>query len=361
MQKLWEDDIFGKVRKEDWLAIGNVSPTRPNDVVDSLLGDDKTDNILAKWESIASEYQTPVAAEFHALDTEAKTTFRVPIDAHSIEKGLIKVKINQSERLRTLARSGVQGSQELYNYVMDDGIRLADQVIIRSKMAKNELLATGQVTIHENNLDLTIPYGVTEAQKGFILDFSASAQTDIPTQLQNIVDTAKSKGVSLNGMLLSSRMLTKLRSNKEIQKLINGIYGEGAMVRKSALTAFLNDEYDIANVAVTDNIYNSFKGFDENGRPEVEAHRLYPNDKITFFAGNPAGKLGIGLWGDSPEVDAANFYKVGTSAVNPYVYIMQWMEADPAVLWTKASGLFMPVLYNPASLYIATEAKADAV
>ena len=33
---------------------------------------------------------------------------------------------------------------------------------------------------------------------------------------------------------------------------------------------------------------------------------------------------------------------------------MQWMETDPAVLWTKASGLFIPVLYNPNSLFIAT-------
>jgi hypothetical protein len=32
------------------------------------------------------------------------------------------------------------------------------------------------------------------------------------------------------------------------------------------------------------------------------------------------------------------------------------METDPAVLWTKASGLFMPVLYNPDSLFIATVA-----
>ena len=30
------------------------------------------------------------------------------------------------------------------------------------------------------------------------------------------------------------------------------------------------------------------------------------------------------------------------------------MEKDPAVLWTKASGLFMPVIYNPTTLHIAT-------
>ena len=35
--------------------------------------------------------------------------------------------------------------------------------------------------------------------------------------------------------------------------------------------------------------------------------------------------------------------------------ITQWAEKDPAVLWTKASALFMPVLFNPGSLWIATD------
>ena len=61
-----------------------------------------------------------------------------------------------------------------------------------------------------------------------------------------------------------------------------------------------------------------------------------------------------GLWGDSPEADAGAYYNVSGSGVSPYVTIMQWMESDPAVLWTKASALFMPVLYNPNSLFIAT-------
>ena len=32
----------------------------------------------------------------------------------------------------------------------------------------------------------------------------------------------------------------------------------------------------------------------------------------------------------------------------------QYAEHDPAVTWTKASGLFMPVLFSPDSLYVAT-------
>jgi len=357
--KLWEDEIFGKVRNEDWLAIGSQVPTRPNDPIDALLGDDKTDNIVAKWESLANEFQIPVMAQFHGFDTEAQTTFRMPIDTHSIEKGLIKVKINQSERLRTLNRSGVQGDQALYNYVMDDGIRLADQVITRTKVAKNELLATGKVTIKENNLDLTVDYGVPEDQLGFVIDFTDDAEKDVPSQIQDIIDVALAKGVTLTGFVTSSKMINKMRANKAIQKEINGIYGAGALVKRSELYAYLADEFGLTNIVLTDLTYGLFDGFDANGRPKVVSHRYFPQNTISFFSSNLAGKLGTGLWGNPPEVDMTGFYKINTSNLDPYVYITQKMEWDPAVLWTKASGLFMPVLYNPNSLFIAQGVDGD--
>ena len=95
----FEDNIFGLVPEKEWLDVG-FQVNRPNDPVDQLLGDTKTDNLVAYWQSIANEYQIPVMAQFHGFDTEANTTFRVPVDTHNIEKGLIKVKINQSERVR---------------------------------------------------------------------------------------------------------------------------------------------------------------------------------------------------------------------------------------------------------------------
>ena len=354
--QLWEDEIFGKVRNQDWLDIGSQVPTRPNDPIDGLLGDEKTDNITARWESLASEYQLPVMAQFHGFDTEAKTTFRAPIDNHNIEKGLIKVKINQSERLRTLMRAGVQGDQALYDYVMNDGIRLADQVITRTKVAKNELLATGKITIKENNLDLTVDYGVPSAQTQFTLDFSAGATSSIPDQIQAIIDAATDKGLSINGMLTSTKMLTKLRKDANLQKLVNGNNMAGALLRRAELEAFLADEWGINTVIVNDLKYVADWSIDKStGRPTTTSKRYYPDDRITFFVTNPGGRLGVGLWGDAPEVDMAGFYPNGASQLSPYVYISQKMEWDPAVLWTKASGLFIPVIYNPESLFIATE------
>jgi hypothetical protein len=348
----WEDNIFGKVSKRDWLDVGAQIPTRQNDPIDGLFGDEKTDNLVAYWESIASEYQIPMMAQFHGFDTESQKTFRVPVDTHNIEKGLIKVKINQSERLRELKRAGVEGDSRLYDYVLQDGIRLADQVVTRTKVAKNELMATGKVTIKENNLDLTVDYGVPAEQTSFSLDLSTSA--DIPSQLQAIIDAATDKGVIITGMMTSSKNLTKMRNNAALQKAINGNVGAGALLTRPQLETYLADEFGINSIVTNDLTYGSKAIIGADGRPVVTQSKYYPQNKVTFFAANPNGRLGTGLWGDSPEADAAGFYEVGGSTISPYVYIMQWMETDPTVMWTKASALFMPVLYNPNSLLIAT-------
>ena len=349
----WENNVLGFVPQTDWLSVP-FQVTRPNDPADRVFGDQKTDNLVAEWESIASEFQIPVMAHFHGFDTEANTTFRVPIDSHNIEKGLIKVKINQSERMRELLRSGVQGDSRLYDYVINDGVRLAEQVVTRTKVAKNELLATGKVTIKENNLDLTVDYGVPSAHLNLTLDFSASATKDIPTQLQEIVDAAADEGVILNGIFTSKNVIGKLRKNAAIQTAINGTYGAGALVRQSALEEYLSEEFGIDTVITNDLTYGASSTIGTNGRPSVITKRYYPKDKVTFFATKAGSNIGIGLWGDSPEADAAQFMQVSGSTESPYVWISQWMENDPAVLWTKASSLFMPVLYDPNSIYVAT-------
>lgn len=351
----FENNILGLIPNEEWLDMG-FQVTRPNDPIDGLFSDDKTDNLVAAWQSIASEYQIPVMAQFHGFDTEAQTTFRVPIDNHNIEKGLIKVKINQSERMRALFRAGVR-NDEMYDYVLNDGVRLADQVVTRTKVAKNELMATGKVTIKENNLDLTVDYGVPQQNTSFTLDFSDGA--DVPSQIQDIVDYATQIGVVITGMMTSKKNLTKMRKNASIQKVIGGNVSVGALVSRTSLNAYLEEEFGITRIIESDLTYGASAVIGADDRPQITTKRYFPQDKVTFFATNPSGRMGIGLWGNPPEVDAARFMDVNTSSPSPFVYISQWMEKDPAVLWTKASGLFMPVLYNPNSLFIATVVEGD--
>lgn len=352
----FENNVLGLIPATDWLNVG-FDVTRQNDPVDSLFGDLKTDNLVAEWESIASEYQIPVMAQFHGFDTEAQKTFRTPIDHFNIEKGLIKVKINQSERLRALIGRGVQNETQLYDYVLNDGFRLAEQVFTRSKVAKNELLATGKVTIKENNLDLTVDYGVAEEQTELTLDIGASAV--IPDQLQAIVDAALAKGVVITGMVTSRANLTKMRKNETIQLAINGNAQAGQLVKTSAFNAYLEEEYGISRIIVNDLTYALPNPTYENGRPIITQARYFPADKITFFGVTVGNTLGTGLWGNPPEADVPQFLSGRASTDRPFVYVSQWAEKDPAVLWTKASALFMPVLYSPDSLWIATVTDGD--
>lgn len=346
----FENDILGLISQQEWLDVG-FQVNRPNDPIDGLFGDERTNNIVAAWQSIAAEYQIPMMAQFHGFDTEANTTFRVPVDTHNIEKGLIKVKINQSERMQALLRSGVR-EDELYDYIINDGVRLADQVVTRTKVAKNEVMATGSMTIKENNLSLTVDYGVPSDQLALEIDLSADA--DIPAQLQSVVDAATEKGITLTGMMTSKKNLTKMRNNTALQKVVSGNISVGAMLRAGEFNAFLNEEYGIGQIVTNDLTYGADSKIGADGRPIITTKRYYPQDKITFFTTNPGGRLGTGLWGDPPEINLPGFYPVNGSGESPYVYVTQKMEWDPAVLWTKASGLFIPVLYNPNSLWIAT-------
>ena len=359
---LFRDNVLGFIPEKDWLSVG-FDVNRPGDPIDGLFGDEKTDNLVAYWQSIANEYQIPVMAQFHGFDVEAQKTFRVPVDTNNIEKGLIKVKLNQSERLRELTRAGVQGDEAIYDYVMNDGLRLAEQVVTRTKVAKNELLATGKVTIKENDLDLTVDYGVPAANLNKTLDFGVGASKDIPTQLQELVDETTAKGITLNGMVLPRAILTKLRQNTAVQRAINGTNMQGILVRNSDLRAYLDEEFGIGEVITNDLTYNIPGAVSStNGIPDLTAARYFPANNVSFFATNNSGRIGAGLWGDPPEVDAARAFDGGVAASgeSPYVYISQWGEKDPAVLWTKASALFMPVLYNPNGLYVATVVETAA-
>lgn len=349
----FEDSVFGKVAKKDLLQIG-YDVTRPNDPVDQVIDDDKTDNLIAEWESLAAEYSIPVMAQFHAFDVESQKTLRAPIDSHNIEKGLIKVKIDQSERLRALTDRGVTNENTLYNKVLNDGYNLAEEVFTRSKVAKNELLANGKITIRENNLNITVDYGVPAGNLNKVLDFGAGASKPLDEQLLDLVAEARTNGSPITGIYTSASMLAKLRKSPVLQAVINGSTMVGKLIRQADLEAYFADELKINRILTNDLVYSLPLTMGNNGRPVVTKRRYYPENKITFFSAND--KIGRGLWGDPPEVSASKFMQVEESEVSPYVYVTQYAENDPAVIWTKASGLFMPVLFQPDSLYVASAA-----
>lgn len=347
-------ETLGMLNPADLLETG-FRVERPADPLEGIFTDEQTNNLVATYHSIASEYMIPQMAQFHAFDVPAQQSIPAPLTEHNVEKGLIKVKRSTSELLRQLLGRGVTVEDELYNYVMDFASDLSEQVVTRAKVARAEVMATGKMTIAENGLNLTIDYGVPAANLAHTLDLGAGASTDAPAQIQAIVDAAADGGVALNGMVTSRSVLTKLRSNGAVQKAINGTNAQGVLVSNQALQAWLADEYGIVTVIADDLSYSLPYELDANGIPQASANRYFPKNVVSFFGTTNGMKFGAGLWGVPPEEDIASFYTGGVQgSQNPYVYITQWAEKDPAVLWTKASALYIPVLFNPHGLHVAT-------
>ena len=350
----FQNHILGMLNPKDTLSTGFQFVARPADPLEGLFTDETTPNLVATYHTMASQYSIPQMAQFHAFDVPAQKSIPAPIDEHNVEKGLIKVKRNTTELLRQLTGRGVVQEEALYDAVMDFASDLSNQVITRAKVARAELLATGKVTIKENDVNITVDYGVPAANLAKTLDLGAGAAKDVATQLQELVDDAADEGVTLTGMICARSTLTKMRQNAGIQKAINGVNMEGVLVTNAQLRAWLDDEFGISTVITDDLSYSTPYTMDANGRPVVHQHRYYPNTKATFFGTSNGMRLGAGLWGVPPEVDLAAYYDGGVQNRDQYTYISQWTEKDPAILWTKASALFMPVLFNPNSLYVAT-------
>ena len=344
--------IPGLVSEKDLLETGFIIE-RPNDPLEGLFPDRETDNLVAEWYTMAHEYQIPVMAQFHAFDVPAQKSDRAPVDEQNVEKCLIKSKRNTSELLRQLLKRGVRLESELYKKVMDDAAALNDEVVTRAKVARHELIATGQVTIKENGLDEVIDYGVPANHKNKTLDVGSGAKKGILEQIQDIIDQAVDEGVTLNGIVCGKAFIAKLRRNPQVQIAINGNTSSGILIGRRQIEDFLAEEFDLTQVVIDEQRYAEPYKERVNNRPVVKAHRYYPADRVTFFGTYNGMSLGAGLWGAPPEVEIANFAQV-SGGENPFVYITQWAEKDPAILWTKASALYVPVLYAPQSLFIAS-------
>lgn len=310
---------------------------------DTLFPDIKTENLEAEYERLSEGMELPTAAMVHAFDTEAAIGVRPAFEKVSIEKLLIKEKINQSERLSHLLNKGVRESR-LVDYVYDDMNRLANSVKTRTEIAKMEVMATGKMTIKENNLDMTIDYGVNK-NKSFT-DWDDPTH-DILSDIAEAVAEAKEAGYTVNAALTSDKIVGFMLKNDGIIKSIHGVNGAGMLVTKAQLSTLMNELFGI-KVSTDEDMY-AVPTADNKGRTPK---RFFPEDKFTLYVEGVGGRVGTGLWGVTPEEERQGAF----TSVNQkqFITISQWATPDPVAEWTKASGVFIPVLPNPFSMVICT-------
>ena len=103
-------EILEMIKDKDRLSFSqNYSVKRPYKG-NTLFPDVKTPNLEAEYYRLSQGSALPTLAMVHALDTEAAIGTRPPMEKVTVEKFLIKEKINQSEKTQEYVKNGVDES-----------------------------------------------------------------------------------------------------------------------------------------------------------------------------------------------------------------------------------------------------------
>lgn len=329
----------------------NFSVARPT-VLDTIFPDIKTQHFKAEYYRLMQGQNLPTPAYVHALDTEAHIGTRPTFEKVLTEKLFIKEKINQSEQLQMYITNGVPDDDGLIKWVFDDMGRLAESVVTRTKIAKGQLMSRGIMKIKENNLDMAIDFGIPAEQKIVFGDWS-DPEYDIFSDLQRAVKILKDQGKIVTKALTSDTQIQRMRKNKSIQTAIYGAINLGKLVTMAELRSILMEEFKFS-IDSCDEMYAYVKA--DGSRANK---RYFDEDKVTFYTANASGSAGIGLWGPTPEeTEYAAFLE---ALEKMFVTVTMWATKDPVAKWTKASGMFIPVLPDPYGIVIATVGAGNGI
>lgn len=304
---------------------------------DRLFPDIKTQNLQATFFQLSDGLQIPTMAQVHAFDAEAKIGSRPTIQAITIEKFLVKEKINLTELEREYKNRGVMEAPALKEFLFNDFGRLAQSVKTRFEVAKMELLYSGQMTVKENKLNYTIGKGLEIPKQS--KDWS-SPDADIIGDIGDMIALAEANGYVITKIITSKKILAKMRANKGIQTALYGAAGVGTNVTLGRLKDYLLQEFNVS-VETNDALYRI---------DEKTTKRYIPENKFILVS-EQNGIVGRAIWGVTPEEEVQGIWTAKSS--QQYITLTGWATQDPVVEWFKASGLAVPFMYNTKGHVVA--------
>lgn len=340
-------ETLGLIDVKDLLSFSqNYSVQRPYKG-NTIFPDQKTPNLEAEYYRLSQGATLPTLAQVHALDTEAVIGTRPPIEHVTVEKFFIKEKINQSEKTREYIRNGVDESG-LIRFVYDDMGRLADAVLARAELMKQTLLSTGNLVVNENNLSFSISLGVPS--NNMVTADWGDPEHNILGDIASWRKIAKDQGQTITRAQTSDMILSYMQNNRGIQTQVNGALGVGTYVSVAQVNTLMQQMFGFV-IDTDEDIYATLEK-QSDGTIKRKTTRFFPEDKFVMYAASANGSFGIGLWGVTPE--ELSYGPWSNKSAQQFVTLTQWETPDPVALWTKASGLFVPVLPNPEGLIIAS-------
>ena len=326
-------NVLETITEEERLNFSQSFDVKRPGILGTIFPDTKTQYLKAEYYRLMAGQRLPEVAFVHALDTEAEIGSRPGFEKVLTEKLFIKRKINQSERLQQAIENGVPDDNNLKKFVFDDAANLFEGVVARANVMKGQFLSTGIVKIEENHVDMSIDYGVPSSAKVTMPDGS-KPDADIMGDIQKMVAVAEDNGFVVNKALTSLKMINYMRSNTAMQTAVLGAANK-RLLTKQELTNLLMQEYGIT----IDRCDEKYRYRKADGT--LKTGRYFKEDVFTLYEANANGSFGSGLWGVTPEeLEYRQFIQEENRS---FVTLSMWATPDPVAVWTKASGMFVPV------------------
>ena len=326
-------NVLETITEEERLNFSQSFDVKRPGILGTIFPDTKTQYLKAEYYRLMAGQRLPEVAFVHALDTEAEIGSRPGFEKVLTEKLFIKRKINQSERLQQAIENGVPDDNNLKKFVFDDAANLFEGVVARANVMKGQFLSTGIVKVKENHVDMRIDYGVTSDAKVTLTDWS-KPDADIMGDIQKMVTIAEDNGYVVNKALTSLKMINYMRNNTAMQTAVLGAANK-RLLTKQELTNLLMQEYGFT----IDRCDEKYRYRKADGT--LKTGRYFKEDVFTLYEANANGSFGSGLWGVTPEeLEYRQFIQEENRS---FVTLSMWATPDPVAVWTKASGMFVPV------------------
>lgn len=326
-------NVLETITEEERLNFSQSFDVKRPGILGTIFPDTKTQYLKAEYYRLMAGQRLPEVAFVHALDTEAEIGSRPGFEKVLTEKLFIKRKINQSERLQQAIENGVPDDNNLKKFVFDDAANLFEGVVARANVMKGQFLSTGIVKIKENHVDMSIDYGVTSDAKVTLTDWS-KPDADIMGDISKMVVIAENNGYVINKALTSLKMINYMRNNTAMQTAVLGAANK-RLLTKQELTNLLMQEYGFT----IDRCDEKYRYRKADGT--LKTGRYFKEDVFTLYEANANGSFGSGLWGVTPEeLEYRQFIQEENRS---FVTLSMWATPDPVAVWTKASGMFVPV------------------
>ena len=326
-------NVLETITEEERLNFSQSFDVKRPGILGTIFPDTKTQYLKAEYYRLMAGQRLPEVAFVHALDTEAEIGSRPGFEKVLTEKLFIKRKINQSERLQQAIENGVPDDNNLKKFVFDDAANLFEGVVARANVMKGQFLSTGIVKIKENHVDMSIDYGVTSDAKVTLTDWS-KPDADIMGDISKMVSIAEDNGYVVNKALTSLKMINYMRNNTAMQTAVLGAANK-RLLTKQELTNLLMQEYGFT----IDRCDEKYRYRKADGT--LKTARYLKEDVFTLYEADANGSFGVGLWGVTPEeLEYRQFIQEENRS---FVTLSMWATQDPVAVWTKASGMFVPV------------------